>query len=166
MDSVIHAHKSIFFLHSGGGCGKIYLAKLIAAAVHARGDIALCVAPTGLASLLLPGGCTAHSHFKIPIPCHEQSTRNIKMDNLNHQLLQQTSLIIWDEAGSQHHHVVESVDRTLYDLLNRNQPFGGITIIFGGDFRQILPVIQHGSREQIVPATLTYSNLWANMTVH
>ena len=90
----------MFFLHSGGGCGKTYLAKLIAAAVHARGEIALCVASTGLASLLLSGGRTAHSRFKISIPCHEQSTCNIKKDDLNHQLLQQTALIIWDEAGS------------------------------------------------------------------
>jgi hypothetical protein len=166
MDSVIHSNGSMFFLHSGGGCGKTDLAKLIAAAVRARGEIALCVASTGLASLLLPGCHTAHSRFKIPISCHEQSTCNIKKDDLNHQLLQQTSLIIWDEAGSQHHDVVESVDHTLCDLLNRNQPFGGITILFGEDFRQILPVVQHGSRELIVPATFTHSNLWANMSVH
>ena len=166
MDSVLNSHGSAFFLHSGGGCGKTYLAKLIAPGVRTTGRIVLCVASTGLASLLLPGGRTAHSRFKIPIPCHEQSTCNIKKDDLNHQLLQQTSLIIWDEAGSQHHDVVESVDRTLHDLFNRNQPFGGVTILFGGDFRQILPVIQHGSREQIFPATLTHSNLWENMSVH
>ena len=100
MDSVIHSNGSMFFLHSGGGYGKTYLAKLIAAAVPARGEIALCVASTGLASLLLSGGRTAHSRFKISIPCHEQSTCNIKKDDLNHQLLQQTALIIWDEAGS------------------------------------------------------------------
>ena len=56
---------------------------------------------------------------------------------------------------------MESVDHTLRDLLNRNQPFGGITILFGGDFRQILPMIQHGSREQIVPALMTgHSNFF------
>ena len=64
MDSVIHFNGSMFFLHSGGGCGKTYLAKHIAAAIHARGDIALCVASTGLASLLLPGGHTVHSHSR------------------------------------------------------------------------------------------------------
>ena len=166
MNSVAQAQASTFFLHSGGGCGKTYLSNLIASAVRARGQIVLCVASTGLASLLLPGGRTAHSRFKIPIPCHEQSTCNIKKDDPLHQLLQQTSLIIWDAVGSQHHHVIECVDHSLHDLLNRDLPFGGITILFGGDFRQTLPVIQHGSREQIVPATLTHSNLWANMSVH
>ncbi|KAF8555561.1 hypothetical protein OG21DRAFT_1393465, partial [Imleria badia] len=55
-----------------------------------------------------------------------------------------------NEAGSQHHYVLEAVDRTLRDLLNRDVPFGGITVLLSGDFRQTLPVIQHGSRAQIV----------------
>ena len=53
-------------------CTSLYLAKLIAAGVCARDKIIHCVASTGLAALLLPGGRTAHSRFKIPIPCHEQ----------------------------------------------------------------------------------------------
>ena len=92
MNSVINSLGSPFFLHSGGGCGKTYLASLIATSVRSRGEIVLCVASTGLASLLLPGGRTAHSRFKIPIPIHEQNTCNIKKDDSIHQLLQQTSL--------------------------------------------------------------------------
>jgi len=115
----------MFFLHSGGGCSKLF-----AAAVCVRGNIVLCATSTGLASLLLPGDHRAHSHFKNPTPFHEQSICNIKKDDLNHQLLQQTFLIIWDEAASQHNHVVESVDCTLHDLLNQDQPFEGITVLF------------------------------------
>ncbi|KAF8551011.1 hypothetical protein OG21DRAFT_1418734 [Imleria badia] len=55
---------------------------------------------------------------------------------------------------------------TLRDLLNRDVPFGGITVLLSGDFRQTLPVIQHGLRAQIIPATLTHSNLLPNMSVH
>ena len=59
------------------------------------------------------------------------------------------------------------MDRTLRDLLDQpNHPFGGITILFGGDFRQTLPIILHGGREEIVPATLTHSNLWPGMNIH
>ena len=116
MDSVLNSHGSSFFLHSGGGCGKTYLVKLIAAGICARNKIMLCTASTGLAALLLPGGHTAHSQFKIPIPCHEQSTCNIKKDDAIHELLKETSFIIWDEAASQHHLVVETVDHTLYNL--------------------------------------------------
>ena len=107
MDSVLNSHGSCFFLHSVGGCGKTYLAKLIAAGIHARDKIVLCTASTGLPALLLPGGRTAHSWFKIPIPCYKQSTCNIKKDDAIHELLKETSLIIWDEAASQHHFVME-----------------------------------------------------------
>ena len=58
------------------------------------------------------------------------------------------------------------VDCTLRDLLNRDVPFEGITMLLSGDFRQTLPVVQHGSRAQIVPANLIQSNLWPNMSVH
>ena len=166
LDSVEQAQGGLYFCHSGGGCGKTYHSKLTAVAIHMRDRIVLCVASTGLASLLLPGGHTAHSRFKIPIPINELSTCNIKKDDIHHQLLQQTSLILWDEVGSQHCHVVECVDRSLKDLMGRGQLFGGITTLFGGDFRQTLPAIPHGSREQIVSAALSHSNLWRNMRVH
>ena len=160
MNSVLISYGFTFFLYSGGGCGKTYLTKLLVAGVRARRKFVLCVASTGLASLLLSGGCVAHSHFKIPIPCHEQSTCNIKKDDFNHQLLKETSLTIWDEPASQNPYIIDTVDRSLCDLLNQpNHPFGRINVVFSGDFRQTLSVIQHGTREQIVPATLTHPNL-------
>ena len=91
----------------------------------------------------------------------------MKKNDVIHELLKETSLIIWDEAASWHHFIVETVDHTLHYLLDQpNCPFEGITILFGGDFRQTLPVILHGSRKQIVPATLTHSNLWPRMNIH
>nr|XP_009770610.1 PREDICTED: ATP-dependent DNA helicase PIF1-like [Nicotiana sylvestris] len=44
------------------------------------------------------------------------------------------------------------------DLATFIQPFGGKTVVLGGDFRQILPVIAKGSRQDIVNATLNSSN--------
>ena len=147
-------HGECFFVHSAGGCGKTYLFNLIAAAVRAQGKIVLCVASSGIASLLLSGGRTAHSRFKIPIPVHEASTCNIKKNDQLHELLSQTALIVWDKVPMQYRHAIESIDCTLQDLLGRDVPFGGIVVLFGGDFCQTLPVIPHGSREQIVGAAL------------
>ena len=65
------------------------------------------------------------------------------------QLIQQTSLVIWDEAPVNHRHCFEALDRTLRDILSSNDPslakkqFGGLTVVFGGDFRQTLPVLPH-----------------------
>ncbi|XP_031111962.1 uncharacterized protein LOC116015935 [Ipomoea triloba] len=39
-------------------------------------------------------------------------------------------------------------------------PFGGKIVVLGGDFRQILPVIPKGTRQDIVGATINSSYLW------
>jgi hypothetical protein len=44
------------------------------------------------------------------------------------------------------------------------QPFGGIVVVLGGDFRQTLPVIPKGKREDIVGATLPKLHLWLHVT--
>ncbi|RCV20748.1 hypothetical protein SETIT_4G082300v2 [Setaria italica] len=46
---------------------------------------------------------------------------------------------------------------------NPDLPFGGKTIVFGGDFRQVLPVVRKGSMTQIVDASLWRSYLWESM---
>ena len=144
MNSVNNNISRVFFLHSAGGCGKTFVCNTIASAVRAQGKICLCVASSGIASLLLDGGRTAHSTFKIPLAVNETSTYNITRRSHLYPVLQQTSLIIWDEVPMQHKHAIEAVDRTLKDLLDNNSPFGGIPVLFGGDFRQTLPVIPHG----------------------
>ncbi|XP_074377209.1 uncharacterized protein LOC141718724 [Apium graveolens] len=67
----------------------------------------------------------------------------------------------------QHCHAFECLDRSLRDLMkvvypkHYHIPFGGITVVLGGDFRQILPVIPYGDRADIVSANITRSRLWA-----
>ncbi|XP_020192201.1 uncharacterized protein [Aegilops tauschii subsp. strangulata] len=56
---------------------------------------------------------------------------------------------------------VEALDKSMRDIMDRpDLPFGGKTIVFGGDFRQVLPVVQKGTRAQIVDASLRGSELW------
>ena len=77
----------------------------------------------------------------------------------------ETKLIIWDEVPMQHRHCVEVVDQTLRDICSCEKPIGGITVVLGGDFRQILPVVPKGLREQIVNASLRRSNIWKDVHV-
>ena len=81
------------------------------------------------------------------------------------ELLRITDLIIWDEAPMQHRHIHECVNHTFQDIQGNDKPFGGIVVVFGGDFKQILPVIVKGSRAQIVGANLQCSHLWNSITV-
>ena len=44
-------------------------------------------------------------------------------------------------------------------------PFGSITVIFGGDFQQTLPIIPKGTKEQIIRACIQRSQLWRHNKV-
>ncbi|QRV95937.1 ATP-dependent DNA helicase PIF1 [Ceratobasidium sp. AG-Ba] len=153
-----------FFLDGPAGTGKTFLYKTLCYTLRGQGKIVLCVASSGLAALLLPGGKTAHSLFKIPLDIHEDSTCNISKNSQLSQLLLQTDLIIWDEVPMQHRYCAEAFDRTCRDVGHHSdRPFGGITVVFGGDFRQTLPVIPKGQPEQIIAACLKRSPLWPRM---
>jgi ATP-dependent exoDNAse (exonuclease V) alpha subunit len=80
-------------------------------------------------------------------------------------LIRSTDLVIWDEAPMQHRHIHEAVDRTFQDIRRSDKPFGGLSVVFGGDFKQILPVIVKGSRAQIVGACIQRSRLWLSVKV-
>ena len=167
MDSVNNNKGKMLFIHSAGGCGKTFVCNTIAAAVRAKGKVALCVASSGIAALLLDGGQTAHSRLGIPPESLTDTTvARIKRNSDMHKVLLETKLIIWDEVPMQHKYAADAVDRNLRDLLGNDMPFGGITVVFGGDFRQTLPVIQRGVRQQIVASTLCRGKLWKDIEVH
>jgi hypothetical protein len=43
-----------------------------------------------------------------------------------------------------HRHAFEAVNRLCQDIIKNKNPFGNTKIVFGGDFRQIFPVIVTG----------------------
>ncbi|ONI30172.1 hypothetical protein PRUPE_1G234700, partial [Prunus persica] len=118
------------------------------------------VASSGIASLLLPGGRTAHSRFKIPIIVNNCSTCQIKKGTHLAKLIEKAALIVWGEAPMNHKHCFEALDKSLSDILSHinpldnNVPFHGKPLLLGGDFRQILLVIPGGTREEIIDASL------------
>ena len=59
---------------------------------------------------------------------------------------------------------MEALDNSLRDIMGRsNLLFGGKTVVLGGDFRQVLPIVRKGSRARIVGASLRRSYLWESM---
>jgi hypothetical protein len=133
--------------------------------VRSCGDIALVVAFSSTVALLLSRGRTTHSYLKIPITFDRTSFCYIcKQDDLA-ALIHQTKLILWDEAPMINKLAFEVVDRTLCDLIERKEPFGGIVFIMSGDFCQVLPVIPRGSHADIVSASIKNSYLWEYVEV-
>ena len=165
--AVAEKQGGVFFVYGFGGTGKTFIWRLLSSAIRSRGDIVLNVASSGIASLLLPGGRTAHSRFGIPINPDEFSTCNITPGSDLANLIKESLLIIWDEAPMMSKHCFESLDRSLSDIMGftGNKPFGGKVIVFGGDFRQVLPVIHGAGRTEIVMAALNSSYLWKHCKV-
>ena len=103
----------LFFINAPGGYGKAFLIEVLLATVRGLGKIALAVASSGIAAELLEGGRTAHSWFKIPIPIHETSVCSISLQSPDAKLIQQTSLIMWDEIMMSHVDQIDCLDRSL-----------------------------------------------------
>ncbi|XP_071694287.1 uncharacterized protein [Rutidosis leptorrhynchoides] len=102
----------------------------------------------------------------------ENSTCGIKQQTHLASLIQEARLIIWDEAPMTQRFAFEALDKTLRDILgakddrNRSKIFGGMPVLLGGDFRQILPVIPKGKRQEIVHACINRSDLWQHCNLH
>jgi len=148
-----------------GGTGKTYLYRALLAKVRSMDLIAVATATSGIASSIMPGGRTAHSRFKIPIKLEENSVCNFTKQSETATLLCEASLIIWDEVAMTRRQSVETLDRSLQDITGRFEPFGGKVIVFGGDFRQVLPVVPRGTGAQIMDATLLWSYIWDNIKI-
>ncbi|WVZ61410.1 hypothetical protein U9M48_011289 [Paspalum notatum var. saurae] len=86
-------------------------------------------------------------------------------------LLIETSIIIWDEALMTNKQCFEAFDRSLRDIMAEKDdhaahiPFGGKIIVLGGDPKQILPVIENGTKQQIINASIISSYLWPHTKI-
>lgn len=83
------------------------------------------------------------------------------------ELLQKTTMVIWDEATMTDRRCFECVDRSFRDILGeRSKLFGGMSMLLGGDFRQTLPVKRKKSHQDVMASTLPNSYLWPYFTVY
>ncbi|VDP08631.1 unnamed protein product [Heligmosomoides polygyrus] len=148
-----------FFVDGPGGSGKTYVYTAIYHLAIARRFKALTVAWTGIAANLLPNGRTASSTFRL-IVADQSRTSNMKRQSKEARDLMSVDIIIWDEAPMAPKLALEAVDALLQDLHQTSVPFGGKIMLLGGDFRQVLPVVEKGSRFDMVHACIKRSVLW------
>jgi len=77
LNVVTNKKGKLFFMYGNGGTGKTFVWTTLLSRLRRQGKIVLAVASSGITSLLLLGGRTAHSRFKILIDLHDESTCNI-----------------------------------------------------------------------------------------
>jgi ATP-dependent DNA helicase PIF1 len=58
--------------------------------------------------------------------------------------------------------VLRYVDRTLQDVCGTVEHFGGKVVVLGGDWRQLAPVVEHGTREDQVLESIKMEPLFRN----
>lgn len=152
----------IYFLDAPGGTGKTFLISLILASIRSQNHIALALASSGIAATLLEGGRTAHSVLKLPLNLQtcETPTCNISKNCAMAKVLGACKIIVWDECTMAHKNALEALNRTMKDLRNNQERFGGALILLAGDFRQTLPVIHRSTAADEINACLKSSNLW------
>ncbi|PLW30326.1 hypothetical protein PCANC_24504 [Puccinia coronata f. sp. avenae] len=165
-ESLLALRGSMFYLDGPGGTGKKFLLNAVIDLCNTSNWNRIVVALSGVASLLLRNGQTAHSTFKIPIPCEQTSQLPLDADTIAGQALSSAHLIIWDEVVMTHMNGVNAVDCFLQRLTGKNTPFGGKVVIFAGDFKHILPVVKHNEYLQFLHATIKSTSLWRSIQQH
>ena len=155
--------QTCFFLDGAAGTGKTYLYNTLLNYVRRKGDIASASAFTGIAAILLKGGTTVHSAFKLPIKTNESSCSSITPGTPIAMNVKETKLFIIDEVTMLNKHHIRMIDDILKYIMGNTKPFGGKAILFGGDFRQTLPVVKHGNRRSVIEATIKSSGQFGQL---
>ncbi|XP_010236537.1 uncharacterized protein LOC100826557 [Brachypodium distachyon] len=73
---------------------------------------------------------------------------------------------MYDQLNSEQLAIYDSID-LLSEIQpsNASLPFGGFSVVLGGDFWQVLPVIPGASKQEVLDAALCSSPLWLDITV-
>ena len=144
------------FLTGKAGTGKTTFLKYIMEHTYKNAVVA---APTGIAAINA-GGVTLHSLLQLPfgtfipenIPFSESNTqinvpaslfRETRFNSSKRELIKELELLIIDEVSMLRADLLDCIDHTLRYLRKRkNEPFGGLQILFIGDLLQLPPVVK------------------------
>ena len=159
---------NIIFLDGPAGTGKSFVFNTILKRIIIEDrPYAIASATSGIASTVLYNGRTSHNTYGIPFKIYDGTEKcNMRLDGERATRLKEATLLIWDEVPMAERNVVNVVDTFLRELMEEPEyPFGGKIVIFGGDWRQVLPVKPRAQRGTIVESILKKSVLWNTVKV-
>ncbi len=139
-----------FFLDAPAGKGERIVNKAIHAFPRLCSKNFIAVPSSAVAEALLDGSLTAHSTFNTPIPFDHGSFCDFSASSHLARQLREADLILSDEAVMAQNHSKEVVHVMLQDITRSTRLFAGKPIMFIGCFPEILPVINGGSKSEIV----------------
>lgn len=137
------------FITGPGGSGKSALIRIINEhSVRTQKEIHVC-ALTGCAAVLLNANATTiHSWAGIGLGngTIEQLILKIKSNKYSKKMWKQTEVLVVDEVSMLSLKLFDALNQIGKAIRGNNRPFGGIQLIFSGDFYQLPPV---GNKEDI-----------------
>jgi hypothetical protein len=162
VERALNNYEPLFaYIHGPGGAGKTFLYTAIAHLVKARNEIIHSTAWSGIAASLLHCGQTCHSKFGLPVPFNNDSTSRFSHGSTNANELGNARVIVCDEASSMPGSFLIELNRLLNDFSHTEGcHFGSKIILFGGDFKQTLPVCKRAVRAEIVSQCINQQELF------
>ena len=152
------------FISGPGGCGKTFLIKhLVQHANLADSKFQVC-AMTGCAALLLNCNArTLHSWSGIKIAKGSKTDVIASVFRNKHAIKnwRKTKILIIDEVSMMSEKILDIIEELARAVRSNSLPFGGMQVIFTGDFYQLPPVETAGE-----PNTSTFcfeSKQWSNI---
>ena len=149
------------YLGGMAGTGKSQVIKALTHFFHERDEDYrfLCVAPTGSAAALI-NGSTYHSAFGMnSFDGEEREITSGKLAEVR-ESLRMVDYIFLDEVSMLSCHSLYKLSQRLGKIFNNTDiPFGGVHVIFAGDFAQLPPVKGHSLYHHEVSSVVhtTYS---------
>jgi hypothetical protein len=134
------------FLTGEPGAGKTYVINQYIAWLHAAGLSVAVTATTGIAATHV-GGMTLHSWSGIGIR-DTLTVRDIDAITAKEKTakrMQRAHVLIIDEISMLDGSILDMVDRVTRAVRRSTQPFGGLQVVFVGDFFQLPPVTARGA---------------------
>lgn len=133
------------FLTGVPGAGKTYVINQYVKWLEQRGIYPSITASTGIAATHV-GGSTIHSFSGIGIEKHidEHKLEKIMEREKLVKKIQGTNVLIIDEISMLDAQTLDNVNTVLKGIKDPTKAFGGVQIIFVGDFFQLPPVTRQG----------------------
>ena len=128
------------FHRARAGTEKTYLYNYIISVLRQDNYNVCTSAWTGLAAILLHGGRTIHSTFKVSVSKDDKLRCIVNNQSEYAHYLRSIDVFILDEASMISKPALEAIDSLMQDICQSPLPFGEKVFVFGGDFRQILPI--------------------------
>lgn len=154
------------FLTGSAGTGKSYTLKQYIQYLRKKRIPVAVTASTGIAAAQL-NGSTIHAWAGIGIKDYltQRDVDKVKNNRFKYEAIMKTRVLIIDEISMLHARQLEMVDTMMRRVKDVDLPFGGLQVIFTGDFFQLPPVGTEGETNRDKFCFMSLAWLHANLHV-